>query len=185
MNQSIKNKKLVYPLVTCCLLLLLAGGYYIYRLHQETQLVDHKVTNNKKIITNSYYTLNLPPSWALSGNSDLEKSLYFKKKKIGTLTTNPKCDYCSSTELIVDSWLGMHALIEKEFSFLTKDSYSVTKDWITYEPSAAEHEKEISYPKELHYFYTNHSDCFLDLSLDYKQLSEKEADSLAKCLTMK
>lgn len=151
---------------------------------------DNSTKNSSSQLTSystEYYTINSPSNISAKSRDNYETLLYMNDTIVGTITVNPNCEYCSTTSSIISNWMGMHAyakddhIIEEDF-----DTYKMAKVLIAFELSAAQEVSgETAEPDQLHYFYTNPNNLFIDLFIDNTIISEEDADLIADSFILK
>lgn len=147
---------------------------------------NSKDEKNMNKVNNKYYTINIPNNWIANNNSQYETDYYINGKKVASITVIDDCSFCSTTSSIITNWLGMHARTKGNTKEKKRIGYRITKVNITYEQSAAEQiENKSSLPDELHYFFINNENTFIDFVVYNKELIKVSTDKIAESLTFK
>lgn len=129
----------------------------------------------------NYYSVELPQGWSIEGEG-IAVNVVFSEETIATIMVEERFKYGQDTELIVSSWIGMHAFIISENPVKTLNKEVVfNKTIIGFEQSAAaEINGESPWPDETHYFYISEDRLFIDIFLrdeDYAEDVEKIIES--------
>ena len=155
----------------------------VFGLYFKNNSNDEKNMNN---VDNTYYTINIPNNWIAKNISQYETDYFINGKKVASITVINDCSFCSTTSSIITNWLGMHARAKGEIKEKKRKGYRLAKLNITYEQSAAEQiENKSSLPDELHYFFINNENTFIDFVVYNKELIKLSTDKIAESLTYK
>ena len=141
---------------------------------------------NVESYDNPYYSITLPKNLSINEINETEAAIFLKKDKVGSISFNPRCNYCATLESIVTNWFGMHAYIKESSKEQKLGNYNRVKVKIAYEQSPSEVEKKVPpMEDEIHYIYTDNVNLLIDLSLDTKVLSEEEIKLIVEALKIK
>lgn len=164
-----KNKKKIFVFGFIGILVLVIL-FIVFMFHTKYKAaVD---TTNFTTYTQSFVQISIPSSWKPQRTDTYSTTFYDKGKKVGTIEVNPYCDYCGTTESLIDNFFGLRGYAKGKIQERKIDSVSQIKVTIAYEKSASQ-ETEEAEPDELHYLFTDHDKLFVDLYLDSNQLSDK------------
>lgn len=178
-------KKYIWYTLLGIICLLIVIGFTNFYINSKS---DNAINSNNKFISYStdYYTINLPSNISSKNKGKYETMLYINNKMVGNIDVNPNCSYCTTTSSIIANWMGMHAyaktdIIEQDFG-----NYKMAKVLIAFELSAAQQISGISpEPDQLHYFYTDSNNWFIDLFINNEIISEENADMITNSFIVK